>query len=105
MDSLPKLSPAEIAANQGPKVAVIAAIVYGLAVVSVALRFLSRRISRCGLQADDWLILGAVTLSMSSLILSILRNSVPIIALLNTAHTLASGAERLGTTCPDSHDA
>lgn len=75
MEGLPHLSPAELAADQGPKVIVIAAIVYGLAVVAVGLRFLSRRISRFGVQADDWLILGAVTLSFSSLILSILRMS------------------------------
>lgn len=102
MDGLPELSPAELVADQGPKVVVIAAIVYALAVVAVGLRFLSRRIARCGLQADDWLILGAVTLSLSSLILSILCMTLLSTNKEKSAYVASSGAVGLRPSCSSS---
>lgn len=52
--------PAYMYEDQGPKRIVIPAVMYGLAVLGVGLRFLSRRLSGSGLKLDDWLILSAM---------------------------------------------
>ncbi|MCJ1350229.1 MAG: hypothetical protein MMC33_000210 [Icmadophila ericetorum] len=46
--------------NQGTRVLIAAIIVYSLAIISVFLRFLSRKISNNGIWWDDWLALSAL---------------------------------------------
>ncbi|KAI0384248.1 hypothetical protein F5Y04DRAFT_238961 [Hypomontagnella monticulosa] len=71
------MAPASVRSNtSGDATLAVDGVVIVLAVISVALRFYSRKITQSGFGADDWLILAAVITTLATAVLLLWGNSV-----------------------------
>ena len=100
-------------ANQAPYIISVLSVMIGLSLIAVCLRFLSRRISKCPLMWDDWLILIALVRQMSKRLatssLVYLRMTQPFswlssMRMINGKLLIRNGTTHLQGTCWCLHD-
>lgn len=62
--------------NRGPAIIASHVICFSLASIAVVLRFVSRKIARVKYEADDWLIVGGLVLTLGVMICNLVGNTI-----------------------------